>query len=262
MPRTILISGASSGIGRALALHYARGGARLALVGRDAGRLEMVAQECRAAGADAEHAAIDVCDRAALAEWIAAVDRETPIDLVIANAGLMAGTPPAGGIEPPDAGHRVMETNVLGVLNTVQPLLTPMMARGRGQIAIVSSIAAFLPLPDAPSYSASKSAMLSYGLSLRALLAPHGIEVSVVCPGYVDTPMMRRESGAKPFKMSAERAAAVIDAGLVRNRAVIAFPLLFAIATRLHGLLPDRLRRVLLRGVRFTVTDDTATGDR
>lgn len=255
MPRAILITGASSGIGKALARHYARDGVRLALVGRDRSRLETVAQECRKRGANVEFAAIDVRSRAPLAEWITAFDRNTPIDLLIANAGLMAGTPPTGGIEAADAGHRAMETNVLGVLNTVQPLLTPMMARGRGQIAIVSSLAAFLPLPDAPSYSASKSAVLNYGLSLRALLMPHGVAVSVVCPGYVETPMMRRESGAKPFKMSAKRAAALIDAGLARNRAVIAFPFLLAWATRLHGLLPDGLRRLLLRGVRFTVTD-------
>jgi len=256
MPRAVLITGASSGIGKALALYYAGDGARLALIGRDGGRLETVAQECRKLGASVDCAAMDVRSRAELAEWITAFDRAAPIDLLIANAGLMAGTPPAGGIEPPDAGLRVMETNVLGVLNTVQPLLGPMMARGRGQIAIVSSIAAFLPLPDAPSYSASKSAVLNYGLSLRALLAPHGIAVSVVCPGYVDTPMMQRESGAKPFKMSSDRAAALIGAGLDRNRAVIAFPPLMAWATRLHGVLPDPLRRLLLRRARFSVDDN------
>src|SRR5262249_14950618 len=185
--------------------------------------------------------------------WIREFDATTPVDLVIANAGVMAGTPPGGEIEPADAGYAVVGTNVLGVLNTVQPLLPAMMSRRKGQIAIISSIAAFIPLPDSPSYCASKSAVLHYGQSLRALLAPHGIAVSVVCPGYVTTPMAARESGRKPFMMSAEKAAALIVAGLGRNRPLIAFPFLFALATRLHGLVPDGIRRRLSSGYRFTV---------
>lgn len=255
MAGTVLITGASSGIGKALALHYARQGSRLALIGRDALRLETTAEECRRLGADPRCGLIDVRRRDAMAEWIGAVDRAMPVDLVFANAGLMAGTPADGPIEPADAGHGVIETNVLGVLNTVQPLLPAMMARGRGQIAIVSSIAAFIPLPDSPSYCASKSAVLSYGLSLRAALAAHGVSVSVICPGYITTPMMMRESGPKPFVMPPERAVVRIVAGLARNKPVIAFPFFFALATRLHGLMPDRLRRYILRGTRFTVAD-------
>ena len=255
MAGTVLITGASSGIGKALALHYAREGRHLALIGRDSARLQSAADECRRLGGTPHCGLLDVRSRDAMADWIAAFDRLTPVDLVIANAGLMAGTPPDGGIEPPDAGHGVVETNVLGVLNTVQPLLAAMMARRRGQIVIVSSIAAFIPLPDSPSYCASKSAVLAYGLSLRALLAPYGIGVSVICPGYVTTPMILREKGAKPFVMPPERAVALIVAGLKRNRPVIAFPFFFALATRLHGLLPDRIRRWLLRGSRFTVAD-------
>lgn len=255
MPRTVLITGASSGIGKALALHYAREGATLALFGRDGARLQAVAEECRRLGGTPHCAIIDVRSREAMAEWIADFDRATPFDLAVANAGVMAGTPPEGEIEPADAGYAAVETNVLGVLNTVQPLLAPMMARRRGQIAIVSSIAAFVPLPDCPSYCASKSAVLSYGLSLRALLASYDVGVSVVCPGYVTTPMMLRESGPKPFAMPPERAVKSIVAGLARNRPVIAFPFWFALATKLHGLLPDRPRRWLLRGARFTVAD-------
>jgi len=255
MAGTVLITGASSGIGRALALHYARQGHAIALTGRDRTRLDSTADECRRLGANTQCALIDVRRRDAMAEWIGAIDRVTPIDLVFANAGLMAGTPANGEIEPADAGHGVIETNVLGVLNTVQPLLPALMARGRGQIAIVSSIAAFIPLPDSPSYCASKSAVLTYGLSLRAALAAHGVRVSVICPGYVTTPMMMRESGPKAFVMPPERAVTCIVAGLARNKPVISFPFFFALATRLHGLMPDRLRRYILRGTRFTVGD-------
>jgi NAD(P)-dependent dehydrogenase (short-subunit alcohol dehydrogenase family) len=253
--RTILITGASSGIGKALARRYAREGCRLALLGRHERRLADTAGECRALGADVTVAAIDVRDRAALATWIENFDRSAPVDLVIANAGVMEGRRPGGDFEPADAAYRSFETNTLGVFNTVQPLLPKMMARGRGQIAIISSIAGFTPLPDAPSYCASKSAVINYGLSLRALLGPRGIRVSVICPGYVDTPMMQRESGAKPFKMTAEKAAELICRGLERDRALIVFPRFFALLTRIGGLLPDRIRQWTMAPFRFTVSD-------
>ena len=253
--QTILITGASSGIGKALALAYAGADTELGLLGRNAERLDNIAARCRERGAKVRTAVIDVRARAELKAWIEAFDREHPVDLVFANAGIMAGTTPGGEIERADDAAALIETNVGGVLNTVQPLLPPMMARGRGQIAIVGSLAGFIPLPDAPSYSASKSAVLSYGLSLRALLAPRGIRVSVICPGYIETPMTAREVGPHPFKMSAERAAKKIRRGLERDRAVIAFPLLLALATRLNAMLPDRLRQRIVRSFRFTVAD-------
>src|SRR5262249_17512933 len=160
--RTVLITGASSGIGKALAFHYAREGSKLVLLGRDQSRLDMVAEECRKLGGSVQVNSLDVRNRAEMSTWIRQVDEATPVDLVIANAGVMAGTPPGGEIEPADAAYFLVETNVLGVLNTIQPLLPAMMSRRKGQIAIISSIAAFIPLPDSPSYCASKSAVLNY----------------------------------------------------------------------------------------------------
>lgn len=257
MSRNVLITGASSGIGRALALRYAQEGGVLGLLGRDRQRLEDVAAECRSIGARVQTGLIDVRDRGGIANWIVAFDREAPVDLVVANAGVMAGTPPAGEIEPPDEAHALIETNMLGVLNTVQPLIPIMVARGSGQIVIMSSLAAFVPLPDCPSYSASKSAVLSYGLSLRALLATRGVGVSVVCPGYVTTPMMLLESGFKPFEMAPDTAADLVYRAVQRNRAVIAFPFLLALVTRFAGLCPDRIRRWLLLRSRFTVSEQS-----
>ena len=206
--QTILITGASSGIGEALALAYAGAGTTLGLLGRNAERLESVAARCRERGATVRTAAIDVRARAELKAWIEAFDREHPVDLLVANAGVMAGTPPGGDIERADTAAALIETNVGGVLNTVQPLLPPMMARGRGQIAIVGSLAGFIPLPDAPSYSASKSAVLSYGLSLRALAraARH--------PRQRDLPGLYRDAddGAR------DRAAPIQDVGRARRR--------------------------------------------
>jgi short-subunit dehydrogenase len=254
MFQTVLITGASSGIGRALALHYADQRCALGLLGRNAERLEAVAAECRKRGAQVRTGALDIRQRASMKTWIEEFDRASPVDLVVANAGVMEGRRPGGDIEPADAAYELIETNVLGVFNTIQPLLPAMMARGRGHIAIVSSLAGFIPLPDSPSYCASKSAVMSYGLSLRALLAARGIGVGVVCPGYIDTPMMHRESGPKPFKMTAEKAASLIDRGIERNRALIVFPVFFGLMTRLSALLPDRIRRWSSQSFRFTVS--------
>lgn len=254
MPRTVVITGASSGIGEALSYLYARERAQLGLLARNRSRLERVAEQCRSAGATVSTATIDVRARADMKDWLSRFDEGSPIELLIANAGVMEGAPAAGDVEPPDAAYALVKTNVLGVINTVQPILPKMMARGRGQIAIVSSIAAFLPQADAPSYGASKSALLSYGLALRSLLWPRGIKVSVVCPGYVSTPMMHQESGPKPFAMPPEKAARLIHRGLTRNRPVIAFPTMFALVTRIGGMLPDRLQRWTSQPFRFTVS--------
>ena len=249
--RTIVITGASSGIGKALALHYASGGVTLGLSGRNKDRLGKVADECRRLGAEVHTSSIDVRARSEMEQWLHEFDTSSPVDILIANAGVMAGRAVTAEIESSDASYALMETNVLGVLNSIQPILPRMMARGHGQIGIVSSLAAFIPLPDAPSYSASKSAVLNYGLALRSALRRSGIGVSVICPGYVTTPMLAQESGLKPFAMPAERAAEFIVQGLQRNRSIIAFPFWFSLVTRLGGLLPERLLQWTM--LRFTV---------
>jgi short-subunit dehydrogenase len=251
---TVVITGASSGIGKALALRYAREGGILGLLGRSSDRLDQVAEQCRLLGATVHTASLDVRARAEMEQWLRNFDDRTPIDILIANAGVMTGRPADADIEPTSPSYALMETNVLGVLNSVQPILPRMMARRRGQIGIVSSIAAFIPLPDAPSYSASKAAMLTYGLALRGALRGSGVGVSVICPGYVTTPMMGQESGPKPFAISPESAADTIVRGLQRDRSIIAFPFLFALFTRLGGLLPDGVRRWTMQFFRFAVS--------
>ena len=252
-PRSVVVTGASSGIGAALALRYAGVDVHLGLLGRDPERLQHIADECRARGATVETGLVDVRERAAMKAWLDTFDDRAPVDLLIANAGTMAGTPPGGIIEPPELSYALVQINVLGMLNTVQPLLPRMMTRRHGQIALMSSLAALIPLRDSPGYCGSKAAVLAYGRSLRDLLGASGIGVSVICPGYVTTPMSRQETGKKPFEMSAERAAEIIRRGIGRNRAVIAFPSWFAFLTRIGGLLPDGLRERVTRGSRFAV---------
>jgi len=233
-PRSLLITGASSGIGAALALHYAAPAVALALTGRDSERLAAVAAACAARGATVATATIDVTDRDALRSWIERLDDRTPLDLVIANAGIGSG----GKREEETATRRVFATNLEGVLNTVFPVLPRMTARRAGQIALVSSLAAYRGLPTTPAYCASKAAVKSLGEAWRLALARDGIRVSVICPGFVTTPMTAKNKFKMPLLMSAERAAGIIARGLARGRGRIAFPWPIAVVSWLTVALP------------------------
>jgi short-subunit dehydrogenase len=249
-PRVILITGASGGIGAALARAYAAPGRTLLLLGRDGPRLAAAAEAARANGAEARCAAIDVTDAPALGAWIAEADRATPIDLAIANAGISGGT---GGGSAGEAGReseaqarRIFAVNLDGVLNTLFPLARPMRARGRGQLAIMSSLAAFRGFPGAPAYSASKAAVRVWGEALRGELAPAGISVSVICPGFIRSAMTGVNDYPMPFLMDADRAARIIRRGLARGRPRIAFPFPLYFAAWLGGTLPPALVDPLL----------------
>ncbi|MBT3306412.1 MAG: SDR family NAD(P)-dependent oxidoreductase [Alphaproteobacteria bacterium] len=218
----ILITGASSGIGEALARDYAEPGRFLALTGRDKDRLEDVAKACRTFGAEVEAKPVDVTRRDDLARWIADIDAHHPLDLVIANAGTSSGS--GGRGENEDQARDIFTVNLAGVLNTVWPAIAPMRERRRGQIAIISSVAAFRGLPGAPAYAASKAAVKVYGEGLRGWLAADRIKVSVVCPGFVRTRMTENNIYPMPFLMDADKAARIIRRGLERNKARIAFP--------------------------------------
>lgn len=242
-PKTILVTGASSGLGEALARHYAGPGILLVLTGRNLARLDAVAQACQAAGAQTRTATADVTDRAFLADWLPRVDASAPIDLVIANAGISAGTGGGGkdAGESEEQARRIFETNLDGVLNTVHPLIPAMRRRRRGQIALMSSLASFRGFPGAPAYCASKAAVRVYGESLRSALRPDGIEVSVICPGFVRTPMTAVNPFPMPFLMDADKAARLIARRLARDRPRIAFPWPTYLGAWGLGLLPPRL---------------------
>jgi short-subunit dehydrogenase len=238
-PQSILITGASSGIGEALAVAYARPGVRLVLSGRDEARLAAVDKSCRERGATVRADVLDVTDRPAMAQWIDAVDAEGPLDLVIANAGISAGTFDGG--ESPDQARAIFAVNLDGVLNTVQPAIPHLKRRRRGQIALMSSLASFRGFPGAPAYCASKAAVRVWGEALRGELSPHGIGVSVICPGFVVSRMTAGNRFPMPFLMEADRAAEIIRKGLARNRARIAFPWPMYAGSWLLALLPPAL---------------------
>lgn len=244
-PRSIVITGASSGIGEELALAYAAPGVVLALSGRDPARLGAVVERCRSLGAEVDGAVLDAADRDAMAGWLAAVDRRAPVDLVIANAGISAGT--GGGMESEEQARRIFQVNLDGVLNTVHPLLPAMQARRRGQIALMASLAGFRGIPGAPAYCASKAAVRVYGESLRGDLAGQGVGVSVICPGFVKSRMTAVNRFPMPFLMETDRAARVIQRGLARNKARISFPWPMAAAVWLLAALPAGWTDALLR---------------
>jgi NADP-dependent 3-hydroxy acid dehydrogenase YdfG len=236
--KSILITGASSGIGRALAVAYAQPGIRLALIGRNAERLNDVAALARARGAEVQTARLDVRDRAAMREWIERADGAQPFDLLVANAGISTGLARGSIAETPDAVRALLATNLGGVLNTVEPLILPMTARGRGHIAIVGSIAGMISLPYSPAYCASKAAVHAYAHALRGRFARQGVRVSLVVPGFVKTPLNDAITAFKPFELSDIHAAAIIKRRLSRGAAIIGFPWPLIALVRFAHLLP------------------------
>ncbi len=175
-PGAIIITGASSGLGAALAEAYAGPQTVLGLLGRDGNRLGETANVCEAKGSAIRMAAIDVVEARAMAEWLAEFDRDHPAELVIANAGTSAGPEPGSPSEGVETATRQVKVNLLGSINTVEPLLPALCQRGHGQVVFVASIAAYRGLPDSPGYCASKAGLRAYAEALRPRLAAHGVK--------------------------------------------------------------------------------------
>jgi short-subunit dehydrogenase len=256
MIRAVVITGASRGLGAALAVRFAAPGARLLLVARSAEALAATAAACAARGALAEVAALDVRDGAALAARLAAFEVAGPVDLAIANAGASAGTTPEGVPEDTAAARRMIEVNLVGAINLVGPLLPGMVARGAGQVALVASVSAWRGLPDFPAYCASKAGLLAWGQGLRAAHGPRGVAVTVLLPGFFDSAMGDRFRGARPFKLGLDEAADRAAAAIRRGAAEASFP--WPVAATMRGLsfLPARMGDWAARRLRFGVVPD------
>jgi len=235
--QSILITGASSGIGAALAKHAAGPGISLTLIGRRESALREVAQSCESLQAHVDCRTVDVRDAIAMKDVIDAADTARPLDLVIANAGISSGT--GSGGEGEAQTREIFAVNVDGVMNTVLPALAHMQSRRKGHVAIMSSLAGFRGLAGAPAYAASKAAVKSWGEGLRGALAKEGVGVSVICPGFVESGITAQNDFPMPFFMSAERAAKIIYRGLEHNRGRIAFPWPVVFGTWLLDALPN-----------------------
>ena len=168
--KSVLITGASSGIGAALATGIAGPGVHLSLTARNRARLDAVAATCRAAGAEVSIATADVRDAAAMKRLVEEAHCHAPLDLVIANAGVASGIAPDRRFESAEAIKAVLDVNLGGVLNTLSPAIQVMTERKSGHVAIISSIAGVRGLPYSPTYSATKAALNTYATALRPTL--------------------------------------------------------------------------------------------
>ncbi len=247
--RSVVLTGATSGIGRALALELAAPGRRLAITGRDPGRLAEVCAALVARGANVEAALLDTRDRQAMAAWLQRQDAAAPVDLVIANAGVSSATLAEGDVPANDlaALSHIFDVNLTGVLNTIQPLIEPMRARRSGQIVLMGSLAGFRGMPYAPGYSASKVAVHALAEALRGRLAPDGLGVSLVAPGFIRSRITDANDFWMPLYMEAEPAARLMLRGAARNARLISFPWPMSLASRLMPLLPGGIYQALMR---------------
>lgn len=248
MTKRILITGATSAIGSALAREYATHGVMLYLQGRNVERLRAVTTACQGQGAQVVMMLLDVQDFIALREWL---DELGPLDLVIINAGMNTHIGANGEAEPWDEVEALLDVNLKAPMLIVQTVLPAMRTRGSGQIALISSLAGYFGLPLTPTYSATKAGLKAYGEALRGWLTYEGIRVNVVMPGYVKSPMCDAMPGPKPFLWSPERAAKTIRRGLERDKARITFPFPLNWGSWWLAVLPASLSIRILRWLGF-----------
>lgn len=243
-PLKVFITGASSGIGAALAAHYAAQGARLGLVAR---RADALAQISHKLPTETATYVADVADAPALAAAAGDfIGRFGVPDIVIANAGISVGTLTEHA-EDIGVFGRIMQTNVVGLAATFHPFIAPMREAGRGRLVGIASVAGLRGLPGAGAYSASKAAAIAYLEALRIELRPSGVKVVTVCPGYVATPMTAVNTYPMPFILPADVAARRIARVIEQGRRFAVVPWQMAIVARIMRFLPnpvfDRLFR-------------------
>ena len=243
--KTILITGASSGIGAGLARAYAADGVALLLWGRDAERLDAVAAECRSHGAAVTTQVFDLRDAAGFAKLLAAVP---VLDIAIFNAGL-GGTAPADmAAEAPEVVQSIAEVNFIAPIVGANTVAGAMAARGTGHIVLVGSIIESFPLPMAPTYAATKAGLKMFAEAFSIRMARHGVKVTLVSPGFINTPMSRSVTEPKPFLMDPDTAAATIKRRVAAGALTIVVPWQFAVIRGVANLLPRALlRRILAR---------------
>lgn len=245
---TAVITGASTGIGRALAKELARQGVRVGVTARRADLLDALVAEVRATGGTIKAAAADVADRAATAAAVRSLtDKLGPADLLIANAGV--AVPSDAGPGHVAAVEQMTRVNFLGVVYSFDAVLESMLARGRGHLVAVSSMAAYKGLPGSAGYCASKAAVRTYCEALRIELADRGVAVTCVFPGFVRTPMTAANAHPMPWLMAADAAARRVARALPRRPGVYDFPKRMRLLMWLAKWAPDRFiaRRVNIR---------------
>ena len=251
LDKTIVITGATGAIGYALAIEYAAPGVTLLLHGRRQDVLDQLATICRGIGAAVETAAFDIRDQEQLIAWLEAASARMPLDIVFANAGVNIDVGRQSEGEHWEDVQMLFDVNLRAVLATVQGVLPAMRARKSGQIVLMSSLAAYRGLPITPSYSASKAAIKAYGEGLRDWLAPEGVKINVVMPGYVESKMCREMPGPKPFLMKPEQAAKLIRRNVPKHRARTSFPFPLNLGCWLLSVIHPSISSFILRRMKY-----------
>lgn len=246
--KSVLITGASSGIGAELARELARRGARVGLLARRAERLEELALALHAEGREAAWAAADVQDSEALQKACDELVEELQgVDMVVANAGF--NRPERPKKHRPGRSLAIYDVNLLGMLRLVDWALPRFMEQGSGHIVGISSLASYLGLPTFPSYSGSKVAMRFHLQGLRVALKRYGIAVTTVCPGFVESELTAGQELPMPFMWPTDRAVRKIADGLERRKGLILFPWQLALILTTLSRLPSGLVEwILARG--------------
>ena len=234
----VIITGASSGIGYQLAHVYASPHTKLGLIGRDKERLNQCVSECVQKSALVDSLVCDVRNDTVLKDWILNFDSTNPVDLIIANSGIINAEVSSCEFEELSIVKDIFEVNFYGTLNTVMPLLNKMIERQRGHIAIMCSLSAYYGLPVSPAYSMSKASLLVYFQALREQLKRNGIILSIICPGYIDTPMTEQLPISKPFMLNPHKAAMIIKKGIEKEKRLVAFPFLMKLAMKIIQIIP------------------------
>lgn len=221
--KTVLITGASSGIGEALTRALAKQGARVGITARRTDLLEQLAQQVRSAGGTIAFRTADVADSPALHQALTSLSEELgPPDMLIANAGV--GLPSELGPRHVEMVELMTRVNFLGVVNAFDAVVAGMRSRGRGHLVAISSLAAFKGLPGSAGYCASKAAVNAYCESIRIELNGTGVAVTCVCPGFIDTAMTKSNPRPMPLLKTPDQAAEAILRALRRKPGVFSFP--------------------------------------
>ncbi|SEL78170.1 Short-chain dehydrogenase [Stigmatella aurantiaca] len=242
---TALVTGASSGLGRGLALWLARRGTRVFAAARRQEHLDALAQEARAAGATLEPVKMDVAQADATVERIRQLDADCGgLDLVVANAGVGGATP--GKQFPWEFTKQMIDINVTGAVATLGAVLPQMVERGRGHLVGISSLAAFRGLPTRAAYSASKIFLSSFMESLRVDLRGSGVRVTCIYPGWVKSEITAKNTFPMPFLMETEEAVERMGNAILRGEPVYAFPWQMTRFMKLLHALPNPLFDALM----------------
>jgi short-subunit dehydrogenase len=239
--KSVFITGGTTGLGMELAKLYVARGWKVGVCGRDRAKFEENFQPHRD---NVSFYALDVANRDEVKAAVADFSKNIGLDLMIANAGI--GYRNKTKIPDFEISYRIVHVNLLGVMYSFEAALDVMVPQGKGQIVAISSIAGYNGLPGASAYSATKAAVLKYCESLHIDLRQFNIDVTAICPGFVDTPLTRNNHHSMPFIMTADKAAGLMMKAIDKKKMVYAFPFFFSSLVRILGILPRTWYRYIM----------------